>query len=135
MNCSRRPLKNGSESRRSAPARSFTRVTKAASISWSVRALTRMQLQSERARRLLQLARPGFSIGANGIDHGDRARFRHQLVQQIQPLRCQLDLAQSHAGGITARMRKTANKAALDGIDVAPRKHDWNRRGRHLGFL
>src|SRR2546430_13707693 len=61
-----------------------------------------MQLQSERARRFLHLARPRLSKRVDGInDHSDHACLWYQLVQKLQPLRHQLRRDKGDARGIT----------------------------------
>ena len=65
-------------------------------------------------------ARLRFSSRLNGIQHYlDPGRLRHQLVQQLQPLRRQLGRDKTDACEITARTRQTGDKARLGPATVA----------------
>ena len=49
-------------------------------------------------------------------EHGDRRRLRHQLVQQLQPLRLQLEAKQADARDVAARPVEAGDKAIADRV-------------------
>ena len=61
-----------------------------------------------------------------------RRRSGHQLAQQLQPLRRQLDREEVDARRVAARPVEAGDKTELDRV-VADDEDDRDRRGRRLG--
>jgi hypothetical protein len=91
-------------------------------------------LQSHGARSELHVAQRGLGIrGIRRIDqHGNTGRFGHQLAQELQALRCQLDIEHIDAGQVAAGPGEAGDKTKPDRI-LADHEDDGDRRGRCLG--
>src|SRR5216683_8325753 len=74
-----------------------------------------MELQSEGARRHLQVSRYGVGTSAIGrVDqYGEVRRCGDQLMQQVQPLRPQLHVQDAHARDVAARSAQAGDKSNL----------------------
>ena len=94
-----------------------TTVSNAASISRSVLAPQDMKLQTDGARRLLQVAQLALGGGKVRVqENADRCRLRHQLTQQPEPLGFQRAGQDADPGDVSARPVEARDEAALDGI-------------------
>ncbi len=91
-----------------------------------------VELEPERARRCLEIfrLRLGHRIG-RVKQQGDRARRRHKLVHQLEPLLPGIDVERDHAGEITARPIEARDESGFNRVDAAV-KDDGNRPGRSL---
>ena len=89
-----------------------------------------MELQLELACRRLQVCRYGFAHGTGDrVDEQCNAgRRRHQLMQQLNPLRPYLRSQRRYAREIAARSSEAGDEAGCDGITRARRNDRGNAR-------
>src|SRR6516165_8764729 len=106
-------MKNGSGATKRASIPSRTRVSKAASISFSVLALRDLYLQSTSTRRFGHLAKRARGDGnILRIDqHGKTNCLWHRFMQQLQTLGPNLSKEKIVAGRISARPSEAGDKA------------------------
>src|SRR5262249_37904811 len=93
-----------------------------------------VDLQPEGARGCFNVSRVGRGTDSIGrVDEdGNASCFRHQLMQQSQPLCGQLSNEKIDPRRIATRSGEACDETELDGI-IADTKDDWDRRGCRLG--
>ena len=91
-----------------------------------------VERKPERACRRLQVfcLNRGYRV-ARVEQQGDRARRRHELVDQLQPLLPGIDVERDHAGEVAARPIEARHESGFDRVDAAV-KHDRNCLGRRV---
>ena len=96
-------------------------------------ALRTLDLQSHSASSRFHVSQHGLGSGTSRIDeHGYSSGGGHQLTQEFQPLRRQVNRKKIDACQVSARPSEAGDKAAFDRIGTG-QEDDGNRRGYRLG--